>query len=74
MGLSFILGTMVCLASILSVHVPALLSASSEVQGGNQANTGALSGYVGSAEETENSFQKGVDQANTGHSQDSGQE
>ena len=43
---------MVCPASNLSLHV---LSASSEVQGGNQA-----------------SFQKGVDQANTGDSQDSG--
>ena len=69
MGLSFFLGTMLCPASNLSVHVPALLPASSEVQGGNQANTGALSGYVGSAEEKETSFQKGVDQANTGDSQ-----
>ena len=40
------LGTMVCLSSNLSLHV---LSASSEVQGGDQA-----------------SFDKGVDQANTG--------
>ena len=44
MGLSSILGTTVCPASNLSVHVPALLSANREVQGGNQANTGALSG------------------------------
>ena len=43
-----------------------LLSASSEVHGGDQANTGALSGYVGSAEVKETSFQKGGNQANTG--------
>ena len=43
-----------------------LLSAGSEVQGGDQANTGALSGYVGSAEVKETSFQKGGNQANTG--------
>ena len=42
------------------------LSAGSEVQGGDQANTGALSGYVGPAEVNETSFQKGENQANTG--------
>ena len=36
------------------------------MQGGDHANSGALSGYVGSAEVKETSFQKGGNQANTG--------